>query len=99
MTNEIMFYELCNIMANLEDTVNSFEKIGFIIEPDGKGSVGTNIYNAASIAYNIANTLLEFPDIGTENDVCNKLLSAGTSTIEEVSKEVWNKYGIKQNIQ
>ena len=99
MANKETFYQLCEIMAELEDTITSLEKIGLVVEPGTKGTVSDNLYRAASTAYRIASTLLEFPDVNTENDVCNELLSTGLDTMEEVSRRIWNEYGIKSNIQ
>lgn len=93
MSKETMFYKLCEIMANMEDCINSFEKIGMHLEPNG--SVGYNIYHVASISYNIANTLLEFPDITEEHKIFNLLLQANTKNVDTIAKEVWEKYGIK----
>lgn len=98
MTNEKMFYELCTIMAGLEDVITSFEKIGFIAEPTKKGTIAEALFNSASLACDIAMALLEFPDVSIENEVCNELFSAGLDTMEEVSKKAWNQYGIKSNI-
>lgn len=98
MSNETMFYKLCRIIANLEDSITSIEQLGFIVEPETEGTVSNNLYNAASTAYNIAASLLEFPDVGTENDVSNELLTANSNTIKEVSERIWKKYGVKSNI-
>ena len=99
MSNETMFLELCKIMARLEDVINSFTDIGFIVEPGTKGTVSENLYVAASDAYRIAVTLLDIPDVETENDICNELLCTSSETVEEVSKRIWTQYGIKSNIQ
>lgn len=99
MSNENMFYELCAIMAKLEDTITSFEKIGFIVEPGTEGTVSEDLYSAASIAYRIASTLLEYPSVEVENDVCNELLSAGSDKMEEVSTRIWNEYGSEYGIK
>lgn len=94
MNNEAVFYDLCKIMADLEDAIDTVETVGITFEPD-KG-VGKDLYEAASIAYRIAALLLEFPDVSTENDVCNQLMAMDKINLDEVSKEVWTKYGIKQ---
>lgn len=96
MNNETVFYDLCKIMANLEDAIDVVETVGITFEPDE--GVGKDIYEAASIAYRIASLLLEFPDVSTENDVFNKLMSMDKTNLEEVSKEVWEQYGIKQSV-
>lgn len=93
MSRETMFYELCLIMATLEDGISAVESIGLIVEPD-KG-LGLSLYDSCSRAYRIAATLLNFPDVETENNVCNELLSATKENVTEISKKVWNKYGIK----
>jgi len=98
MSNENIFYELCEIMAKLEDSITSFEKIGFVVEPGTEGTVSENLYTAASIAYRIASTLLDYPSVEVENDICNALLSAGSDTMEEVSRRIWNEYGVKSNV-
>lgn len=100
MSNERTFYGLCKIMANLEDTINSFENIGFIVEPgNGKGStVSDYLYNSCDVAYHIANDLLTFPNVEEENNVCNELMSATNENVDEVSRKIWEKYGIKDNI-
>lgn len=95
MTNEKTFYGLCEIIAQLEDTIKSFEKLGFIVEPGTKGTVSENLYSASSTAYRIASELLEFPDVGAENDVCNELLSKGSDDMNETSRRIWDEYGIK----
>lgn len=99
MSNENMFYELCNIMAKLEDSITSFEKIGFIVEPGTEGTVSENLYTAASAAYRIASTLLNYPSVEVENNVCNELLSADTATMKEVSTRIWNEYGSEHGIK
>lgn len=102
MSNEKMFYELCKIMANLESTIKSFENIGFIVEPmhdkDSVSTVSDCLYNSCSIAYSIANTLLTFSNVDEENNICNELLSATIENVDEISKKVWEEYGIKDNI-
>ena len=95
MSNETMFYNLCHIMANIESIITSLEKIGLIVEPGEKGTVSENLYASASEAYRIASSLLEYPNVDTENNICNELLSAGPDTMEEIAKKVWDKYGIK----
>ena len=92
INNEKHFKELCHIMANVESLIDMLEDIGFMIADDDDG-VGHNIYNTASRAYDLASDLLEFPDVQTENDVCNQLLAAKESNVEKVATEVWDKYG------
>lgn len=95
MSKETMFYQLCNIMAELDDVINDFEKMGFTVEPGEKNTVTYKFYHSASMAYEVASSLLEFPNVKTENDVFNALLTANLDTMDMVSKEVWEKYGIK----
>lgn len=95
MSKEQMFYQLCNIMAELDDVINDFEKMGFTVEPGEKNTVTYKFYHSASMAHDVATSLLEFPDVNTENDVFNELFAAGSDTMEEVSKRIWSKYGIK----
>ena len=99
MSNENMFYELCNIMAKLEDSITSFEKIGFVVEPGTEGTVSENLYTAASTAYRIASSLLNYSSVEVENDICNELLSAGTDKMEEVATRIWNEYGSEYGIK
>ena len=94
MSNEQRFYESCKIMANLEDMIKTFEKLGFIIEPD-KDNIGSKIYEACSSACSVATSLLNFPTVNEENDVYNILLSATSENVEEVSRKVWEEYGVK----
>lgn len=95
MSKEQMFYKLCSIMAELDDIIKTFEKLGFLVEPDSKDTVTYKFYNSASTAHDVATSLLEFPDVNTENDVFNELFAAGSDTMEEVSKRIWSQYGIK----
>lgn len=93
MDKEKMFYELCSIMATLEDGINTIESIGLTIEPDE--GIGHNLYNACSTACRLASNLLDFPDTGTEDTVCNELFGATKETVNEISKKIWSAYGIK----
>ena len=93
MSKKEMFFKLCDIMADMEDAINVFESIGAIMEPD-KG-MGWDLYNAASVAYDLASSLLEFPDVGKENEVFDALMRANKDNVSEIAKEVWNEYGIK----
>lgn len=97
MSNENKFYELCKIMANLKDVIDTFQDIGFIVEPDNRNSksISTNLYASCDIVYNIAASLLNFPDVNTENGICNELMKMGSETVEDVSKKVWDEYGVK----
>lgn len=95
MTNEKKFYELCKIMSHIEDIIKEFEKLGFMVEPDKKNPVAYKLYDSASTACNVAIEFLQFTDIETENSVCNELFAAGSESIEEISKRIWNEYGIK----
>ena len=95
MTNEEKFYKLCDIMAIIEDIITDIEKIGFVVEPGQKGTVSDNLYLSASTAYNLATDLLDFPDVTTENNTANELLAVGSCAMKEVSKKVWEKYGVK----
>lgn len=93
MLKKEMFFNLCQIMSNMEDAINTFEKMGMLLEPDQ--SVGYDMYNAASVAYRIASSLLEFPSVKEENKVFNTLLQANLETVDNVANEVWSKYGTK----
>jgi hypothetical protein len=93
MSKKEMFFNLCHIMANMEDAIKTFEKFGMIVEPDQ--SVGYDMYNAASVAYRIASSLLEFPNVKEENEVFDKVMQANLENVDSIAKEVWEKYGTK----
>lgn len=93
MSKQEMFYNLCLIMANMEDAISTFEKFGMHLEPDE--GVGYDMYNAASVAYRVASELLEFPSVEEENEVFNTLMQADKETVDKVANEVWSKYGAK----
>lgn len=92
MSKKETFLSLCRIMANMEDAINALEGVGFIVEPDKV--IGEKLYDSCSIAYRVANNLLETPDVEIENIVCNELLTANGETVEEVAERIWNLYGI-----
>lgn len=95
MSNEKMFYKLCNIMSKLEDSINAIENLGFVVEPGEEGTVSNNLYISASTAYDIAISLLDCPDNQIENNIANDLLTANSETMKEISKTIWSEYGIK----
>jgi hypothetical protein len=93
MSNETKFLNLCQVMANLEDSIKILENIGLIPEPDT--GIGYNIYNACSVIYRVASEYLEFPNTYEENEVFDSLMQANGNTVDEVSRKVWEQYGIK----
>lgn len=93
MSNESQFLNLCQGMANLEDAIKSLEAVGLNPEPDE--GIGLDIYNACSIMYRVAAEYLDFPDVVTENVVFDALMQANKENVDQVSREVWSKYGIK----
>lgn len=93
MSNEKLFYTLCENMAGIEDVITMIESLGLLVEPDE--GIGLRLYSAASSLYRIASELLEFPDVTIENDVCNDLLSAGSDKMLDISQRIWSEYGIK----
>ena len=93
MSKKEMFFNLCHIMASMENAIKTFETIGITVEPDK--SVGYDMYNTASVAYRIASSLLEFPNIKEENEISNELLLANLENVDTIAKKVWDKYGTK----
>ena len=45
--------------------------------------------------YRVAAEYLDFPDVVTENVVFDALMQANKENVDQVSREVWSKYGIK----
>lgn len=93
MSKETMFYNLCVIMANMEDTINTFQGIGMSLEPDE--GIGKDLYNSASIAYRIASDLLDIWNVSVENEVFDIMMQMNKETVDDVSKQLWSKYGKK----
>ena len=93
MSDELKFLNLCRVMANLEDFITTFEKIGLNLEADE--GIGYCIYDSCSTIYKVAIEYLDLPNIEIEDKVFNDLLQANGETVDKVSKEVWNLYGIK----
>jgi hypothetical protein len=93
MSNEEMFYKLCENMAHLEDVLKTLESIGLNVEPDE--GIGFKLFNTCSSLYRIASYLLECPDVQTDDEVCNELLAANSDTVFEISRRIWSQYGKK----
>lgn len=93
MSNEEIFYKLCENMANLEDVLKTFESIGFNVEPDE--GVGYKLFDTCSSLYRIAADMLDYPDTQTDDEVCNAILSANSNNVVEVSRKIWSQYGKK----
>lgn len=91
MSKKEMFFNLCKIMANMEDAISTFSKLGFVVEPDE--SVGLDLYDTASVAYRIASSLLNVTDYEIETEIFDKLMPANLETVDKIAQEVWDKYG------
>ena len=95
MSKKEMFTKLCSIMAEMEDVITIFESLGFVVEPGKKDTVSNSLYNTCSTAYAVAKEFLNTPNVETENDVCNELLTANSKEMPEIAERIWGLYGVE----